>query len=85
MVQQLKSQVDQDPYNWVDKLDLVYQVVEKYAQSCYLDTGYNTIVKRIDEMPPERAKNYLKTLVKDHLDVGLAIISDVNGDLEGDI
>lgn len=85
LVQQLKSQVDQDPYNWVDKLDLVYQVVEKYAQSCYLETGYNAIVKSIDEMPPERAKNYLKTLVKDHLDVGLAIISDVKGDLEGGI
>ena len=48
-------------------------------------TGYNAIVKSIDEMPSERAKNYLKTLVKDHLDVGLAIISDVKGDLEGGI
>lgn len=85
VVQKLKSKVDSEPYAWADELSRVYQVVEEYAKSCYRETGYNTIFEEIDRMTPEMAKEYLKDLIKDHMDVGLAIISNEKTAIERNI
>jgi len=74
LISELKSKVGEEIYSWADKRAQVDAVVEDYAKKSYLHSGFTKAFSKIDTMSPDEAKNYLKDLIKNDLQVGIAII-----------
>lgn len=74
LISMLLSEVGDNVYSWVDTIGTVDKVVSKYAGTCYRKSGYQKVYTEIDEMTPDEAKQFLKNLITDDVDVGIAII-----------
>lgn len=66
-------------FEW-DNSNAVQSKVKEYASSVYRTKTNSGVMDRIDDMSAEVAKEYLKSLVKDDVEVGISIISREGGD-----
>ena len=66
-------------FDWADS-GAVQSKVKEYASSVYRTKANSSVMDRIDDMPADVAKEYLKSLVKDDVEVGISIISREGGD-----
>ena len=71
--QAIRSSVPSDPYEWMTGSAAKSAVKEK-ADHNYLSGANQTLLNRIDEMDDRQAKEYLKRLVQDKLDVGVQMM-----------
>ena len=71
--QAIRSSVPSDPYEWVTGSAAKSTVKEK-ADHNYLSGANQQLLDRIDDMEPQQAKDYLKRLVQDKLDVGVQMM-----------
>lgn len=71
--QAIRSSVPSDPYEWVTGSAAKSAVKEK-ADHNYLSGANQRLLDRIDGMEPQHAKDYLKRLVQDKLDVGVQMM-----------
>lgn len=74
LISKLRKEVNENVYLWADSLGGVDKVVTEYAKICYQDSGYKRVYDEIDNMSANDAKEYLKELIKDNVDVGVEII-----------
>ena len=71
--QAIRSSVPSDPYEWVTGSAAKSAIKEK-ADHNYLSGANQQLLDRIDDMQPQQAKDYLKRLVQDKLDVGVQMM-----------
>jgi len=71
----LESVITASHYEWLGNY-YVQQEVEKLAQSKYNQNACDKVINRIEKMDAEKAKEYLKRLIKDNMNVGIEIISE---------
>jgi hypothetical protein len=71
----LESVVTTLPYDWYGDQG-VQREIEKFAQARYNQGGSDKVLARIEKMDANKAKDYLKRLIKDNMNVGIEIISD---------
>ena len=71
----LANHITDSAYNWYDN-PLVAKQVAQLARSRYDGGGYSAAFQRIDEMPADKVKQYLKELIKNNMAVGIEIIKD---------
>ena len=61
------------PNEWIGRVE---GDVKEYARIQYFETGYEDVKREIDDMPPQEAKELLKTLVANNVEVGVSIIAN---------
>ncbi|MDR1321234.1 MAG: hypothetical protein LBK56_07390 [Gracilibacteraceae bacterium] len=71
----LEAVVTTLPYDWYGD-PIVRCEVEKFAQARYNQGGNERVLDRIEKMDADKAKEYLKRLIKDNMNVGIEIISE---------
>ncbi|MFA6377472.1 MAG: hypothetical protein WCW63_02485 [Acholeplasmataceae bacterium] len=74
LISMLISEVGKNVYSWADSISSVNNTVSHYSDTCYRASGYQKVYAEIDKMTANDAKEYLKRLIKDNVDVGIAII-----------
>lgn len=75
----LEAVVTTFPYDWLGDR-VVQREVEKFAQAKYNQGGSEKVLVRIEKMDADKAKEYLKRLVRDNMNVGIEIISEGGGE-----
>lgn len=73
----LYTELGQNPYEWHE--NAARKTADRLAREKYFKDGMNDVIKEIDGMSPENAKAYLRNLVKNNFDAGIAILSDKKG------
>jgi hypothetical protein len=73
--QYLNTHVNGHPYDWLTLGD-VNKRIEEMARGKYDETGCHKALEKIDKMNSEDVRKYLRELIADHIDVGMAIISE---------
>lgn len=68
-----------DAYSWAMQTADVVRLASEFLNEIYRKTLYSEVSKKIDGMPLERAKEYLKELIKKHAVVGLKILKNDRG------
>ena len=71
--QAIQSRVSSDAYEWMTG-NTARAVVRETAENNYLNGANQILLDRIDEMDDRQAKEYLKQLVQDKLDVGVQMM-----------
>ncbi len=71
----LESVIPAEPYDWYGN-PAVLREVEKFAQARYNQEGSDRVLEKIEKMDDRKAKEYLKRLIKDNMNVGIEIISE---------
>ena len=71
--QAIRDRVPSDPYEWMTG-NAARSAVKEKADHNYLSGANQALLNRIDEMDDRQAKEYLKCLVKDKLDVGVQMM-----------
>jgi len=74
----LEGVIPSDPYDWYGN-PAVQQEVEKFARARYIQGVNDKVFEKIDQMADSKAKDYLKRLVKDNMNVGIEIIIEGEG------
>ena len=74
----IQSRCTTAAYDWYGS-PAVQSKVKEYASSVYRTEANNGVMNRIDDMTADEAKEYLKHLVKDDMEVGISIISREGG------
>ena len=69
----LDSVVTAEPYDWF-ALPVIDKKIKELAEEKYKSGGSDKAMKKIDQMELSEVKRYLKDLIKNDLDVGMAII-----------
>lgn len=69
----LVDHVTDAPYHWLGSM-AVRSALSKYAESVYNSNGHLIAAQKIDNMPAEEVKRYLKDMIKNNMTVGLEII-----------
>ena len=62
------------PDEWLGSPAAV-KAVKEFASAEYFTTGYNDVKREIDDMDPQEAKELLKTLFANNVEVGVSIIA----------
>lgn len=75
----IQSRCSTSAYEWYGS-PAVQSKVKEYASSVYRTKANKGVMDRIDDMPADEAKEYLKRLVKDDMEVGISIIRREGGD-----
>lgn len=70
----LEKYVPESYYQWYGS-PTVSSEIKKLARSKYLNGGNSSVMKKIDDMSADEAKQLLKSLVTDDVEVGISIIS----------
>lgn len=70
----LDNVIPKSPYYWYGDPSVATEV-EKLANSKYRTGGNSVVMERIDKMDAEEAREYLRKLVKEDVEVGISIIS----------
>ena len=70
----LESVIPKSPYYWYGD-PAVSSEIEKLANAKYRTGGNSVVMDRIDKMDAEEARDYLRKLVKEDVEVGISIIS----------
>jgi len=71
----LESVIQSEHYDWLSDPEISREV-ERSAQAKYNQGGSDKVLERIEKMDDHKAKEYLKRLIKDNLNVGIEIISE---------
>lgn len=71
----LSEHISESPYFWWGN-PTVISMLDKLAENYYSSGGYKTAFSRIDSMPADKVKQYLKDLIKNNMWVGIEIIND---------
>ena len=71
--QAIRNSVPSDPYEWMTG-GAARSAVRETADHNYLSGANQALLNRIDEMSDRQAKEYLKRLVQDKLDVGVQMM-----------
>ena len=71
----LSKHITDAPYYWLNS-SAVSKRLDEWAESTYNKGGYQTAFSRIDAMPADKVKQYLKELIKNNMWVGIEIIND---------
>ena len=71
----LSTYLTDSPYNWIGSPE-VRKKIDKLAESKYMSSGYTEAFTKIDNMPADKVKQYLKDLIKNNMNVGIEIIKD---------
>jgi len=74
----LESVIPSEPYDWYGN-PTVLREVEKFAHARYIQGGSDEVLERIEKMDESKAKDYLKRLVKENMNVGVEIILEGGG------
>lgn len=69
----LDSVVTAEPYDWF-ALPVIDKKIKELAEEKYKSGGSDKAMEKIDQMELSEVKRYLKDLIKNDLDVGMAII-----------
>lgn len=69
----LENIITADHYDWYSN-PIVAREIEKFAQSRYNCEGSEKVLQKIERMDDRKAKEYLKRLIKDNMNVGIEII-----------
>lgn len=69
----LETVIPLEHYQWYSN-PTVLREVEKFAQARYNQGGSDKVLEKIDKMDDSKAKEYLKRLVRDNMNVGIEII-----------
>lgn len=72
----LSDYVSAPAYEWYSS-PAVKSRLDDLAQSKYNNGGYTTVFEKIDSMPADKVKQYLKDLIKNNMNVGIEIIKDI--------
>lgn len=70
----LYERLDNNVYEWIIRKNTIDDIVRETATEKYNATYYNEVFIKIDNMPPEQAKSYLKDLIKNEPLVGIKIL-----------
>lgn len=73
----LKKHTSEHPYYWMGSKNVIAEI-RSLANTKYMEAGYGKAKHIIDEMSPEKVKDYLKQLIEDNVVVGVEIIRDNN-------
>lgn len=68
----------ESPYSWYNS-PRVRNEMKSFAQEKYVSSGCDIAIEKIENMDPEEAKQYLKTLIRDNMNVGMEIIRKHKG------
>ncbi len=71
----LESVLTTHPFDWFSN-PVVRREVEKMAQAKYIQFGSQMVLLKIEKMDADLAKEYLKRLIQDNMNVGIEIISE---------
>lgn len=71
----LEKIVPSEHYDWYGNPTITREV-EKFAQARYNQGGSEKVLEKIEKMDDRKAKEYLKRLIKENMNVGIEIISD---------
>ena len=71
----LESVVTVEPYDWF-ALPVIEKKIKELAEEKYKSGGSDKAMEKIDRMELSEVKRYLKDLIKNDLDVGMAIIKE---------
>ncbi|MCG8403242.1 MAG: hypothetical protein MJA84_16855, partial [Firmicutes bacterium] len=69
----LEAVVSSEHYDWYAN-PAILREVEKFAQAKYNQGGSDKVLEKIEKMNDHKAKDYLKRLIKDNMNVGIEII-----------
>ena len=69
----LKEHVSEHPNYWLESKEVVSKI-GTLSKANYMKSGYSKAKKIIDEMSPDKAKEYLKQMIEDNIVVGIEII-----------
>lgn len=72
--EKLKATIGEEVYNWVEN-PAFQKTIREQAASEYQAKKAKDLEMKIDSMPPEKAKSYLKELVKNQFEVGIEILA----------
>jgi len=71
----LCDHITDKPYNWLGFPSL-RSLLKQLAENKYAKGGFEDAFKKIDNMPAEEVKQYLKNLIKNNMTVGIQIIKE---------
>ena len=71
----LSAHITAAPYSWLED-PMVGKSLDQLAQSAYNSGGYHEAFAKIDDMPADKVKQYLKEMIKNNMTVGIEIIKD---------
>jgi hypothetical protein len=71
----LYDHITDKPYNWLGYPSL-RSLLKQLAENKYAKGGFEDAFKKIDNMPAEDVKQYLKNLIKNNMTVGIQIIKE---------
>jgi hypothetical protein len=72
----IKQKVGGNPYDWFAEKEKISRAVMDYSAQKYSAEYYNKVLAKVDNLSPERAKEYLKVLIKDKPIIGINILKD---------
>jgi len=70
------SKLGSDVYEWYLRKSDIDNIVKGYAADEYKTTYYSEVFQKIDSLSPEKAKDYLKELIKNEPLVGIRIMKN---------
>lgn len=71
----LSDHIVDRPYNWLGHPSLNKKLAD-LAENKYMKGGYEEAYRKIDSMPADTVKQYLKELIKNNINVGMEIIKN---------
>ncbi len=72
----LIKRIGKNVYGWFDCKSQIDNIIKEYALKQYKTKYYAEVFKKIDVLPPEQAKSYLKELIKNEPLVGIKIMKN---------
>lgn len=68
------SKLGTNVYEWVIKKSAIDEIVKEYGNEKYKESYYHEVFSKIDRLPAEQVKEYLKELIKNEPLVGIKIM-----------
>lgn len=72
---ELEQRAPTEPYYWLEG-PTAYTIIREKADNEYQSGGNTAILDKIEKMDESKAKDFLKRLVRDKLDVGIEILNE---------
>ena len=71
----IANHVTESAYNWMGNPQ-VHSIIEKLSEAKYNALGWKKAIHKIDSMPADEVKKYLKELIKNNMKVGIQILKN---------
>ena len=72
----LSERIGAEPYDWWFALPEIEKRLKQMAEAKYSSGGYARALEKIDGMPVDEVKRYLKELIRNNMTVGMEIIKE---------